>query len=149
MPDLVKGYDLMLYSGTPGRREGRSWSPVKVVTIGPKYVGVIPVDRYEAYVADAPANRWWVRKFLREDWHEGERGKRIGYTAMIGTREQAEFDARLAGAMRFVRDVAGLDTRMRSMFDPRQHPGRLIVLGEVLAELLAEFGIEPEADNAE
>lgn len=147
MPDLAKGYDLLMHSGTRGRRDGRPYSAVRVVSVGPKYVGVVPADRYEAYVADPQANRWHVRKFLREDWREGDRGKRVGCSASILAREQAEYDDRLGLAMRTVRDAAGLDTRARSAFDPRQHPGHFLALAEVVHELMTDLGIEATPDE--
>src|SRR5690242_21091339 len=93
--DAAKGDSLIMRAGTPGRRDGKTDHPVRVVTLGPKYIGVIRTDRYEAYLADPAANKWLVRKFLRDDQREGDRSSRIGYPAEIVTPEQAAYDLRI------------------------------------------------------
>lgn len=113
-PELHKGDRLFMYSGTPGRRDGKRYTAVVVVTLGPKYVGVIQESRAEAYAADPENNRWYVRKFLREDMREGERGKRIGYTASLATAEQRAYDERLFSVGVYLRDVLGVDVRASS-----------------------------------
>jgi hypothetical protein len=99
---LAKGDRLMMRGGTPGRRDGHRATEVRVVTIGRKFVHVIAADRFERYNPDT--DRWYLRKFLIEDQHEGERGRRIGYSASIATPEQHEYDRLHGDADEYLRE---------------------------------------------
>jgi hypothetical protein len=112
LPKLKRGDELVMVSGTPGRRAGQSASTVRVVGVGPKYVHVIDARWFDGY--DAARDKWRVRKFLIEDQEEGERGTRVGYAATIATVEQREYDdlARDA-ALTYLREQ-GLTVERRS-----------------------------------
>jgi hypothetical protein len=136
MPALKPGDELMMYSGTPGRRDGRSYSLVRVVTVGRKYVHVIWADRYDAYIAEPQNNRWYLRKFLIQDMTEGEPGKRIGYSARLATTAQAVYDTQVTEARDFLRDVAGIDiVRGIGHRYPFSDTDNLIELAKVVREL--------------
>lgn len=113
-PKLAVGDALFMHSGTPGRRDGKRYSDVRVTTVGRKYVHVIGSDDYERFVAEPESWRWKVRKFLIEDMREGERGRRIGYTASLATVEQRAYDEQQLAASIYLRDVVGLDVRRDS-----------------------------------
>ncbi len=102
LPKLVKGDELVMRSGTPGRRDGKRSSLVRVVTAGRKYVHVISAERFDAY--DPDRDRWHVRKFLLADQRQGEPGKRFGYSASIATREQHEYDRLHGSAAEYLRE---------------------------------------------
>jgi hypothetical protein len=146
MPELSKGDTLLMYSGTPGRRDGKRWSEVRIVTLGPKYVGVVSADKYDRYLANPSDWSISVRKFLREDMTEGERGKRIGYSASLATREQQQYDALLDRAMTLLRDRAGIDLRYGTMFDYRKHPERIVELADAVAPLLDKYEVPDDAE---
>lgn len=99
---LAKGDRLIMRSGTPGRRDGKRATDVRVVIVGRKYVHVLAADRFETY--DPDADRWRLRKFLLDDQREGEPGKRIGYTASIATAEQHEYDRMHGDAVEYLRE---------------------------------------------
>ena len=142
-PPLVVGYDLLMYSGTPGRRDSKKWSPVKVVTVGRKYVHVISAQRFDDYQADPVKHRWYVRKFLLSDMREGEPARRVGYTSMLATVEQQGYDAMLDRSLSLLRDRAGLDFRYGSVFDYRHYPERVIELADAVAKLLDGYPLVP------
>jgi hypothetical protein len=102
LPKLAKGDRLIMRSGTPGRRDGKQATEVRVVTIGRKFVHVIAADRFERYNLDT--DRWYLRKFLIADQREGESGRRIGYTASIATPEQHEYDRLHGDANEYLRE---------------------------------------------
>lgn len=139
-PALKRGDTLMMYSGTPGRRDGGSWSEVRVVTVGTKYVHVVAAGVYAEPLPEK--DRWRLRKFLLSDMHEGEPGRRVGYSASLATAEQQAYDAMTDRCRALVRDRAGLDIRHGSPFGVRKHPERLIALADAIAPLLDEFGAE-------
>jgi len=111
---LNRGDTLWMLSGTPGRRSGQTYSEVRVVTIGPKFVGVVSADKYDRYLADPAEWRWTIRKFLLEDQKEGARGTRYGYSAAVATAEQREYDERLWAVGVYLRDVVGVEVRANS-----------------------------------
>lgn len=111
---------------------------VRVTGAGPKYISVIASELYEAFVAEPSSNRWRVRRFLREDMGEGERGGRVGSTARLRTREQAYYDAVTEDAERFIRGRAGLTIERDSPYRDRD---MMVGLAAILRELLPE----PEA----
>jgi hypothetical protein len=135
-PPLVVGYDLLVHSGTPGRRDGKGWSPVKVVTVGRKYVHVIGAENFDRYQAEPDKWRWRVRKFLLEDMCEGERGSRVGCAATLATVEQHGYDALLDRSLSLLRDRAGIELRYGTAFDYRHHPERVVALADAVAALL-------------
>lgn len=116
-PPLAKGDKLFMYSGTPWPRSSKSYKEVVVVTLGPKYVGVVDAGRAEAYAADPAGKKWIVRKFLREDMTEGERGKRFSYSATLATAEQRAYDERQYAVAVYLRDVLGVDVRRGGPLD--------------------------------
>jgi hypothetical protein len=142
-PPLVVGYDLLMYSGTPGRRNGKSWSPVKVVTVGRKYVHVIGAEDFDRYQAEPDKWRWRVRRFLMRDMREGEPGSRVGYTAALATEEQRAYDGLLDRSLSLLRDRAGIDFRYGTPFDYRHHPERVVELADAVAALLDGYPSVP------
>lgn len=106
LPKLSFGDELTMRSGTPGRRDGKRESLVRVVIVGRKYVHVVLAEDYEAYVAAEPEARSWrlsARRFLLADQREGAPGSRIGYTASIATAEQHEYDRMHGDAVEYLR----------------------------------------------
>jgi hypothetical protein len=119
---LNVGDELIMMSGVPGRRDGKRASAVRVVTVGRKYVHVVLAEYFEAYTAAAPEARSWrwsTRKFLIEDQQEGERGKRVGYSASVATAEQHAYDLREMGAADYLREQ-GIDLRHNSPWRGRE-----------------------------
>ena len=124
LPQLKRGDTLIMRSGVPGRRDGQRDSEVRVVIVGRKFVHVITADRFDKY--DPEAHRWLLRKFLIDDQREGERGRRIGYSASIATPEQHAYDRAEQDAAEYLADQ-GLDVRPGSPWR-----GREGVLAEIL-----------------
>ena len=81
---------------------------MRVVTLGPKWAGLLNTD---SRWVGTPDERLYVRRFLLADQREGEPGKRVGYGCYFATPEQHAYDVRLAEAEAYVRNVAGLDVR--------------------------------------
>jgi hypothetical protein len=80
----------------------------RVVTLGPKWVGLIDA---ESRWAGTRHERAAIRRFLLRDQREGEPGSRIGYGCYFATPEQHAYDTLLSAAEEYVRDVAGLEVR--------------------------------------
>jgi hypothetical protein len=135
LPKLAKGDRLIMRSGTPGRRDGKRATDVRVVTAGRKYVHVIGADRFDAY--DPAVHRWLLRKFLLDDQREGEPGKRVGYTASIATAEQHEYDRMHGDAVEYLREQ-GVMLRAAS----RWHGHEVL-----LAELMRQHEPAPAAET--
>lgn len=132
-PELAKGDVLIATSGH--HRNRMSVAEVRVVGFGPKWIHVIASDGYEAFLADPAQHRWRVRKFLREDMGEGERGKRVGYGSRLATLPQAAYDVETAEAWRFIRDRAGLTIERGSPYVDRD---MMVGLAGILRELPPE-----------
>ena len=104
---LAKG-DIVLVRDRYRRGAESAAREMRVVTLGPKWVGLLDVD---CRWAGTTEERFYVRRFLLADQREGEPGKRVGYGTHFATREQHEYDALLAAAETYIRDVAGLEVR--------------------------------------
>lgn len=135
VPKLVKGYGLWVH-------RGQNWTPVKVVSVGPKHIGVIPAEHYDEYLSTPITLQWRVRKFSCEDMLEGERGKRFGSTASLVTNGQRKYDALIDSTDALLRERAGISFRHDSPFSPLSHPERLIELADAIAPLLDRYGQE-------
>lgn len=138
MSEIKRGDELMMFSGTPGRRDGRSWSAVRVVTAGCKWIHVIAAERYTDPLPDNA--RWHVRKFLRADLREGEQSGRVGYTAFLATPEQAAYGTRLEAAHAVIRG-AGLSIDRQGPFhgDDDAVFALAIAVSEVIAKRWPNF----------
>jgi len=107
-PELGKvavGDTLIMRSGPA--RDRQSEVPVRVVTVGRKYLHVVLAEHYEQYTATPPgirAWRWSARQFLIEDQHEGARGTRFGQSASVATAEQHAFDEAAARVYAYLRE---------------------------------------------
>lgn len=100
LPALSVGDELVMVSGTPGRRDGQRATAVKVVIVGRKYVHVIPAEHFDDY--EPTRDKWRLRRFLLADGREGEPGRRFGYTAHIATAEQRVYDLRQGEASEYL-----------------------------------------------
>lgn len=116
---LKRGDELIMTSGTPGRRDGQTDTAVRVVTVGRKYVHVIVERFHEDYLADPDKYGSYVRKFLIEDQKEGERSTRIGYSAKVATVEQHAYDVLQHGAAKYLFDQ-GITVEHRSPWRGRE-----------------------------
>jgi hypothetical protein len=105
---LAKGDIVIVRDRRRGSGADRTAREFRVVTLGPKWVGLIDVgNRW----AGTPDERLYIRRFLLADQREGAPGTRVGYGTYFATREQHAYDVRIAEAEAYVRDVAGLDVR--------------------------------------
>lgn len=92
------------------RRRMEAATEYVVVACGPKWLRVV--------LPQHVGTDWEIsqaRAFLLEDQGEGRKSSRVGYSAYFATREQHEYDLRLAQAARVVTDC-GLDIRRDSVF---------------------------------
>ena len=105
---LSKGDVVIVRDRYRGADTDRTAREMRVVTLGPKWVGLLDVNSRWAGTSD---ERLYLRKFLLADQREGAPGTRIGYGTYFATREQHAYDVRLAEAEAYVRDVAGLEVR--------------------------------------
>lgn len=101
LPELKRGDLLYATENGYGRRGVTNWRPVKVVSVGPKYVHVIAAERY---TDEVKPRDWNVRKFLLDDQIEGTPGERYGYSARVAAAEQRAYDERLAAADEYLRE---------------------------------------------
>lgn len=131
-PGLVKGDRMEMFDGVPSRRDGKRYVPVEVVTVGPKFVHVVPISMLELPHYKREPSRY-TRRFLLADMKEGVPAGRVGYPTTLATQEQAAYDSRLAAARDYVQRVAGLDVRSGSRF---ADPDMLVNLAGLLAEVL-------------
>jgi hypothetical protein len=134
-----------MYAYSLSRREGRRWSEVRVTGVGPKYVTVIAAERYEDFLADPQANRWWTRKFLIEDQFEGPRDTRTGYGARVATHEQVEYEVRDQAARAYLNDTLGLV--VKGSDSPLNDPDKLIAFTDFLRASALDI-LPPEAQAA-
>jgi hypothetical protein len=105
---LRKGDIVIVRDGYRGSGANRTPREFRVVTLGPKWVGLLDA---ESKSAGTRHERSETRRFLLRDQREGAPGTRIGYGTYFATREQHAYDVRLAEAEAYVRDVAGLEVR--------------------------------------
>jgi hypothetical protein len=131
LPKLKRGDLLHATENRYGRKAARDWRPVKVVSVGPKYVHVIAAERF---TDDVSARDWNVRKFLLDDQHEGARSERTGHAASLATDEQRAYDERLAAADEYLREQGIVIDRWGKWYDP----DRRVRLAELV--LGAELG---------
>jgi hypothetical protein len=105
---LKKGDVVIVRDRYRGAGADRSVREMRIVTLGPKWVGLLDVG---SRWAGTPSEKFYVRRFLLADQREGEPGRRVGYGTFFATREQHEYDTLLAAAETYIRDVAGLEVR--------------------------------------
>lgn len=105
---LTRGDIVIVTDRRNGSGADRRAREMRVVTLGPKWVGLLDLT---SRWAGTPHEKAAIRRFLISDQCEGEPGKRVGYGTAFATREQHEYDVRLYEAETYIRDVAGLEVR--------------------------------------